>query len=143
MTRTPPCDLKSLLIADEGLVQHVYPDSKDIPSIGVGRRVDEKGGLSMDEVLYLLSNDIAAVKADCALKYPWLAATDTPRQAVVYSMRFIFGAAGLAGWTIFLDQVRYGYWEAAAHNLETSKWATQAPERVSRFAKTLRTGAFV
>ena len=141
--RLPPVDLTSLLVADEGEVLHVYLDSRGVQTLGVGRRVDELGGISNDESRYMLGNDVQKVKNFCALRFPWLEAQSAARIAVVQSMCFIFGGAGLLGWPHFLSAMQAGDWEAAAQELETSKWAVEAPERVARFAKSLRSGEFV
>ena len=142
--RLPPVDLISLLVADEGEVLHVYSDSRGVQTLGVGRRVDGLGGISKDESRYMLGNDVQKVKNFCALRFPWLGAQSAARIAVVQSMCFIFGGAGLLGWPDFLSAMQAGDWEAAAQELETSKWATEeAAERVARFAQSLRSGEFV
>ena len=48
---------------DEGIVLHVYDDSLGYSTIGYGRLVDRRkgGGISEDEALYLLKNDVNAI----------------------------------------------------------------------------------
>jgi lysozyme len=52
--------LRRMLEDEEGRVPHAYPDSLGYWTIGVGRLIDRRkgGGLSDDEIDYLLANDI-------------------------------------------------------------------------------------
>ena len=76
----------------EGVVPHAYKDSRGYLTIGVGRLIDEElgGGLSDDEIDYLLANDLKRCRAE-AETYPWFAGLSEPRQAVVISMLFNLG----------------------------------------------------
>ena len=55
-------NIKEMLIKNEGLVLQVYDDSLGYKTIGVGRCLD-KNGISEDEAMYLLENDIERVIA--------------------------------------------------------------------------------
>ena len=90
----------------EGVVPHAYQDSRGYWTIGVGRLIDKElgGGLSDDEVDYLLTNDINRCIEE-AETYPWFAGLSEPRQAVVISLLFNLGKppasrfqVGAAGW---------------------------------------------
>ena len=76
----------------EGVVPHAYADSRGYWTIGVGRLIDQElgGGLSEDEIDYLLANDLKRCREE-AETYPWFAGLSEPRQAVVISMLFNLG----------------------------------------------------
>ena len=133
--------IEDLLVRDEGEVLHVYLDSRGIQSLGVGRRVDEKGGISKAESRYLLSNDLVQCRKDCLL-FSWFYPLNPARQGVILSMRFIFGKEGLDGWPHFLNQMAQRDWLGASQNLLSSDWHKEAPARVERLAGILQTGAW-
>lgn len=128
---------------DEGCVPHVYPDHLGFATIGVGRLVDERrgGGLSDDEIDYLLRNDVAKVKRQLDEHLPWWRELDAIRQRVLCNMAFQLGINGLLGFRNTLAAVKAHDWERAALGMMSSKWATQTPARAQRLAKMMRTGA--
>lgn len=132
-----------LLTRDEGEVLHVYLDSRGIQTLGIGRRVDEKGGISRVEARFLLVNDIQLCTDDLTINYGWFKKLTPVRQAVLLSMRFVFGHGGLNGWPTFLSQMESGAYNEAAANLRTSQWHGQAPQRVEQLAEMLETNAWV
>ena len=58
-------NLKEQLKRDEGVVAHAYEDTLGFLTIGVGHLIDGRrgGGLSPDEIDYILTNDIAEKSA--------------------------------------------------------------------------------
>ena len=84
--------LLDLIKEHEGVVKHAYQDSRGYWTIGVGRLIDEKlkGGLSDDEIDYLLANDVKRCE-DEAVTYPFYAKMDEARKAVIISMLFNLG----------------------------------------------------
>ncbi len=57
-------DLIEMLRRHEGVRSHAYKCSEDMITVGVGRNIDENGGLGLseDEIDYLLENDITRVR---------------------------------------------------------------------------------
>lgn len=133
--------LISQLLNDEGLRLKPYRDSVNKLTIGVGRNLDDVG-ISQDEALYLLGNDIRRAYGDLIAALPWVVKLDEPRQNVLTNMAFNLGVAGLLGFKHTLDCVQRGAWSDAADAMLQSKWARQVGARANRLAAQMRSGKF-
>ena len=136
--------LKARLIADEGKVRHAYTDSEGWITIGVGRLVDQRrgGGLSDDEIDYLLMNDIRKAEA-LARTYPWYESLDWPRQAVIVCMLFQLGLVGLNGFKKMREALERQDYATAAIEMLNSRWQQQTSARAKRMADVMRTGVWL
>ncbi len=135
-------DLKSQLLREEGAESCAYQDNLGYWTIGVGRLIDSRkgGGLSNDEINYLLDNDIKTKTREVLLALPWMPRLSEPRQAVLIGMAFQMGIGGLLKFKRMLSAVEDGqYFEAAAQMVE-STWARQTPARAHRMALQMETG---
>lgn len=132
------------LIADEGEVLHVYPDSLGFASLGVGRLVDPRkgGGITLDESRYMLRNDIARRVAECEQRFDWFQTLDAVRQQVVVCMAFQLGTDGVAKFAKMIAALRVRDYGAAADEMTNSAWHKQTPERCERMADVMRTGVW-
>jgi len=126
------------LMRDEGLRLKVYRDSAGIETIGVGRNLRDKG-ISHDEAMFLLENDIDECIADC-LTFPWFADLNPVRQRVLINMRFNLGASRLRQFKNTLGYVSRGEYQLAAEGMLASKWAKQVGQRAIRLARMMETG---
>lgn len=138
-------DLKQQLLREEGSESCAYQDTLGFWTIGVGRLIDPKkgGGLSQDEIEYLLDNDIKKITEKVHKFLPWVSKLNEPRQAVLIGMAFQMGVRGLLGFKRTLGSIEDGqYFEAAVEMLQ-SEWAKQTPERASRLATQMETGEWV
>ena len=138
-------DLKQQLIRDEGVVRHAYTDSLGFTTIGCGRLIDMRrgGGLSPDEIDYLLNNDIKEKTAQVLAALPWASKLNEPRFAVLVNMAFQMGIGGLLRFHRTLGSIEDGqYFEAAIEMLQ-SEWAKQTPERANRLATQMKTGEWI
>jgi lysozyme len=135
-------NLKTMLLRDEGSVPHAYQDHLGYWTIGVGRLIDKRkgGGLSDDEIDYLLENDVRRVCADVLEALPWVIRLNDARQAVVYAMAFQMGLKGLLGFRSTLDSMRDEGYANAAEGMRQSKWAKQTPARATRMAYQMEIG---
>jgi lysozyme len=131
-----------MLERDEGRVHHAYQDHLGFWTIGVGRLIDRrKGGrLTDEEVDFLLANDIKAKTAEVAASLPWVVQLNEQRQAVLVSMAFQMGTAGLLKFKNTLAAVRAGDYAAAQRGMLNSLWAQQTPKRAKRMADQMLTG---
>jgi lysozyme len=127
---------------DEGEVLHAYQDSRGFWTLGIGRLIDKSmgGGITHDEALFLLENDIAKVEADLDRELPWWRALDEVRQRVLANMAFNLGIRKLLGFKNTLAAVQRGDYEAAAKGMLKSLWAKQVGQRAERLAAMMRTG---
>jgi lysozyme len=135
--------VKARVIADEGKRKCVYPDSLGFWTIGVGRLVDERkgGGLTEDEIEYILMNDLRRAEA-IANSYGWYDWLDWPRQAVVVCMIFQMGAGGLNGFVNMRSALERKDFDTAANEMLDSEWAKQTPTRAQRLSNIMRSGVW-
>ena len=89
-------DLKSQLLREEGAESCAYQDSLGYWTIGVGRLIDSRkgGGLSNDEIDFLLENDIKRNYEAVLAALPWMEKLNDARQAVLIGMAFQMGLKG-------------------------------------------------
>lgn len=130
------------LRSEEGVVPHAYQDHLGFWTIGVGRLIDKRkgGGLSDDEIDYLLNNDVARIEAALDKHLPWARALDEARRAVLIGMAFQMGVDGLLQFKRTLAAVRDEHYPLAASFMLESLWAKQTPQRARRMARQMETG---
>ena len=129
-------DLKSQLLREEGAESCAYQDSLGYWTIGVGRLIDSRkgGGLSNDEIDFLLENDIKTKTREVLLALPWVPRLSEPRQAVLIGMAFQMGIGGLLKFKRMLALAENGQYSEAAIEMLLSKWAQQTVKRAYRMA---------
>ena len=125
----PKLKLAQTLILHEGLSPYAYNDTRGFVTIGVGRCIDKRceNGLSLDEIHYLLSNDIDRCKRlleGC----PYYEVQSSVRKDVLVEMVFNLGLAGLEEFHEFLDAMLAKKYGAAVSDLRASLWAHQVGE---------------
>ncbi len=128
----------------EGVVAHAYKDSRGYLTIGVGRLIDEElgGGLSDDEIDYLLANDLKRCQAE-AETYPWFAGLSEPRQAVVVSMLFNLGKPRWDGFKKAQAAIEAGDYTEAASQMLDSRWSKQVGKRAEDMAAMMISGEWM
>lgn len=127
------------LMRDEGKRLKPYRCTAGKLTIGYGRNLDDVG-ITDDEAMALLENDVDACVADCLKTFPWFVSLDPVRQAVVVNMRFNLGLVRLLGFRNTLAAIASGDYRAAADGMLASKWAEQVGARATRLAYQMRTG---
>lgn len=133
--------VRKQLRRDEGTVPHAYQDHLGYWTIGVGRLIDERkgGGLTDEEIDFLLENDINKRKAALFIQIPWIRDLSEPRLGVLLNMSFQMGVEGLLKFKTTLSLVKEGKYEEASKQMLNSLWAKQTPERAKRLAEQLKT----
>lgn len=134
-------ELKSMLIRHEGLKLKPYKDTQGILTVGVGRNI-EQVGISFDEAMMLLENDISTVTAYADKTFPWFPALNQARQAVLLDMIFNMGIGKVVGFKRFLAAMQASDWPAAKVEMLNSDWAVEVGERADELADMITTGAF-
>jgi lysozyme len=134
-------ELKDQLIQHEGLRLHPYRCPAGKLTIGCGRNLEDRG-ISRDEAMLLLTNDIREAADDVVNIIGmgvWDRLTDA-RQRVLVDMRFNLGPGGFRGFKRMIQAVRDQRWEDAANEMIDSNWARQVTSRANRLAAMMREG---
>ncbi len=136
--------LEDLLMREEGFVPYAYRDSLGYWTIGYGKLIDKQGGgITEDEGLYLLRNEVERQFKALRNSIPWIEQLDETRKTVLQAMAFQLGVAGLLSFKKTLAAVQTGDYAMAAKGMRGSKWAQQTPGRAERMAKAMESGELV
>jgi lysozyme len=127
------------LTRDEGSRSKPYVDTVGKSTIGVGRNLTDVG-LSDDEILMLLKNDIDRVLAELDRVLPWFRGMSDNRQRVLANMSFNLGLPTLLQFKATLGAMQAGRYDDAASGMIDSKWARQVGQRAVRLAQMMREG---
>jgi lysozyme len=101
------------LIADEGLRLKPYRDTVGKLTIGIGRNLDDEG-ITKEEALYLLNNDIQRIKEQLAPLQNFSQLSET-RQRVLTEMAFNMGFGGLMAFKGMWQAIQAKDWDGAAN----------------------------
>jgi lysozyme len=112
--------------AHEGIKQFGYLDSDKNMTIGCGRCIQEGvgRGLSVDEIFYLLKNDIAYFRLQLQV-YDWYKIQDQVRADALVELAFNMGISHLLEFADMLYALKRKSYPEAAKALLASKWAEQ------------------
>ncbi len=98
-------------------------------------------GLTLEESMGLLENDIERVEKDLAEAYPWFTDLSENRQIAMISMAFQLGMGGLAQFKNGLASLRTESWQEAHDHFMDSKWAReQTPNRAKEVCQLILAG---
>jgi len=138
------------LIDHEGFRSKVYDDKTGepivkgttvvgIPTVGIGRNLVHNG-LTREEAVYLLENDVTRFEREVRSALPWFDGLDPIRKRVLLDMAFNVGTEKLLIFQRMLGAFKQGNYNLAAQHLMDSKYATQVGRRAVHLAHMLRTG---
>lgn len=131
--------LQQDLIAHEGLRLKPYRCTAGKLSIGVGRNLDDVG-ISKDEALVMLKNDIDRVLDNLDAHLPWWRQMSEPRQRALANMAFNMGIGRLLGFRKMIAALAAGQYDEAARQAKDSKWAEQVGTRDDDLVKMIKEG---
>lgn len=129
--------IKKRLIDFEGLILKSYTCPTGYTSVGVGRNL-ETNGITEEEAMYLLNNDITNVIKD--LDKHWIAWRKLPITAQYVCIDVVFNM-GINTWMSFRMTRSYmelNEWEKAGDELLNSKYAKQVGRRAIFNSEQLR-----
>ena len=131
-------ELKKHLIEFEGIVLKPYKCTAGKITIGIGRNLDDMG-ITEDEAMILLDNDIKNVVEEVLATWPWV--DDLPPRAsmVVIDLGFNMGVPTLSTFRNMLECLKSEDWDGAAKNLLDSRYAQQVGRRAIYNAHLLET----
>lgn len=131
-------DIKELLVLHEGLELKSYQCTAGKTTIGVGRNVEELG-ITYDEAMYLLSNDIQRVVEELKTNVPCYDSLSDVRKAVLIDMCFNLGISRFLQFKNFLACLEESNFEEASVEMLDSRWAKQVGKRSERLSKMMST----
>ena len=154
------------MILHEGLRLEPYICPAGYWTIGVGRNLESKGltgaeqkfifgrdgmskqeviellkkrGISKDEALFLLVNDISECIKDLKT-FTWFDQLDDIRTKVVVDMRFNLGPQGFRQFKRMIEHLAAGRYSLVAGEMVNSRWYLQVGTRARRLVEMMRTG---
>lgn len=133
--------LREQLKQHEGVRLKPYKCTAGRTTIGCGRNLDDKG-LTMEEVNYLLENDIKECINDAEAvigSQVWEGLSEA-RKRVLVDMRFNLGAGGIRTFKNTLQAIREGRYDDASRGMLNSKWAGQVGRRAKTLARMMLEG---
>jgi len=138
-------ELINKLVAHEDVKRFAYKDTLGFLTIGCGRVIDSRvdgTGLSIDEIFYLLNNDITKFRKELS-KYTWFNKQNAVRQEALIELAFNMGTPNLLKFKNMIASLMMLNYEAAVLALIDSKWVTQVSKsRVSDIKYRLLNGAY-
>ncbi len=133
--------LKRQLIKHEGVSRTVYLCAAGMRTIGVGRNLDRSGGgLSEDEVEYLLNNDIRTTVDAVNRKFPIVKDLSENRRVALYDMAFNLGVKGLRRFKKMWKALECHNYNTAAYEMMDSRWSQQVGKRAKTLEMMMRLG---
>ena len=128
----------------EGVSAYCYKDINNLEHIGVGRNISKTGiGLSMEEIEYLLSNDILRCIKELSAEYQWFGSLDEVRQEAIINIFFNLGATKYRGFKKANAAMEAADYKLAATEFLDSRWARQVGNRALELTDIIRTGEYV
>lgn len=146
-------NITSLLQYEEGFREKPYMCSEGYPTVGTGIRIGPKGA-DLKNYEFTVPREVDAVWLHSILNSTMkgmlmneriakaMNVLDEARTAVLVSMAYQMGVAGLAQFKNALYLVETKQFEEAAKAMLDSKWARQTPNRAKRHAEQMRSGVW-
>jgi lysozyme len=158
--------LKDQLILHEGMKLKPYKCPANKWTIGVGRNLEDKPlrkeeqeyifkrsdlapdevievlkerGITKDEALFLLANDIEDAVKDLS-NFGWFENLDPVRKKVVIDMRYNLGPTRFRQFKRMITALSVGDYEVASWEMQDSQWYHQVGNRSKRLVRMMATG---
>ena len=130
-------NIKDLLIKHEGLRLYAYKDTVNKTTIGVGRNLEDRG-ITREEALLMLDNDIKDFTNQLSERLYWFDAQPDKVKLVLVNMAFNLGLAGLLQFHNTLEHLKNGNYELASKEMLDSRWAKQVGNRAIELSEILK-----
>lgn len=127
------------LIKHEGLKLKPYKCPAGKLTIGVGRNLEDRG-ITEEEAMYLLQNDIQNCRKECYSSFFWFGEMDETRQGVVLEMCFNLGISRLKGFKKMIKACELKNYTLASQEMLSSRWASQVGQRAKTLADIMKKG---
>ena len=129
------------LIRHEGMELKPYKCTSDKLTIGVGRNLQDVG-ITKEEALVLLENDVKNVEQQLKHYMPWSETLDPVRHAALINFVFNVGIGTALKFENAMAALKQSDYDTAAAELLNSRWSTQVGSRAQELAAQMRTGSW-
>ena len=103
-------------------------------TVAVGRNLDDLG-ISEDEAMFMLDNDISRVEKELIRRLPVYAELSETRKIVLCDMCFNLGISRLMKFKKMIAALEAGDFTKAANEMADSRWANQVGLRAIRLMR--------
>jgi lysozyme len=136
-------NLTEMLRRHEGCETHAYSCTANKLTIGCGRNIDPAGGLGLseDEIIYLLGNDITRCVKELE-GFPWFPELVGARRDAMIDICFNLGISRLKLFKLALAAMGNHDYNTAAAEFINSKWSKQTGNRAIEVALMIKTGNY-
>ena len=136
--------LIKMLKRHEGVKSHAYKCSAGKVTVGVGRNIDEDGGIGLtdSEIDMLLENDIKRVEQELKDRFSWYRNLDSVRREAMIDIAFNLGITKLLGFKKALAAMESGDYYWASTEFNASRWAEQVGDRSEELCDMIETGEY-
>ncbi len=143
-------EIKQMIIKHEGKINRPYKDSLGLWTVGVGHLIGDGKSLppemnrefSDEEVMAMFEKDYAHHRS-AAMNIPGFDKLDGRGQGALTDLTFNMGPSWISKWPKLKKQLQEGDTQAAAKNLEQSKWYGQVGNRAPTIVSLLRDSSTV
>lgn len=125
------------LMRHEGVKLTPYLCTAGRLTIGIGRNLMDNG-ITQEEALYLLSNDIDYAQRELEVCLPWIIDLEEHQKMVLINMVFNLGVRGLLKFKNMLNALEEGDLDTVEMEMLNSLWADQVGERAVELATQMR-----
>lgn len=129
--------LEKLLIEHEGERLQPYRCTAGKLTIGIGRNIEDRG-ISHDEAMFMLRNDIQICIDELTARLPWFDQAPKTVKIVLIDMCFNLGAPRLMKFKQTLSFLENRNYQAAAVEMLNSNWAFQVGQRALTLSHMLK-----
>ncbi|MGD9825769.1 glycoside hydrolase family protein [Desulfobacter sp.] len=130
-------EIKKQLINHEGLRLKPYRCTAGKLTIGVGRNIEDVG-ISEDEAMMMLGNDIDACVDDLRGMFPDFYLLPENIQYVLVDMRFQLGPKRFRGFRMMIRAVENKDWPEMRRQMKDSAWYAQTQGRANTLIRMVK-----
>lgn len=134
-----PTEFEQMLIRHEGLKLKPYQCTAGKLTIGVGRNIEDMG-ITEDEAIYMLRNDVTRYAAELAQAKPVVKTLDDVRYYVLLNMAFNLGISRLLKFEKMWQAIEDQRFVDASLEMQDSRWCDQVKGRCSELAELMANG---
>jgi lysozyme len=128
----------NMLKIDESYRRFPFIDSTGHSAIGLGRNLSSVG-ISLDESIYLATNDIRSLNGELINSFAWFNNLSKNRAAAILDMAYNLGMEGFCTFRKFIGYMEIGDYANAAKEGLNSKWSSQVGMRAQRLMHIIET----